>query len=147
MTGTDCLCVRLVGGLRSPARGGAYQNPLGKPERCVPSPFSDSSVQQWMGPGQENREQAGLSAEPKCHRQRVETLDDVKEENDREDEIVSRKESHLAPPSPLFPSPRPESHKPTEQELRKLERGRFFTSTLHLYSFTKPLDIYICSFS
>uniref|UniRef100_W5UC87 Mitogen-activated protein kinase kinase kinase 14 n=1 Tax=Ictalurus punctatus TaxID=7998 RepID=W5UC87_ICTPU len=121
--------LKQLGGLRSPARGGAYQNPLGKPERCVPSPFSDSSVQQWMGPGQENREQAGLSAEPKCHRQRVETVDDVKEENDREDEIVSRKESHLAPPSPLFPSPRPESHKPTEQELRKLER-EFFLSSL-----------------
>ncbi|XP_026772509.3 mitogen-activated protein kinase kinase kinase 14 [Pangasianodon hypophthalmus] len=122
--------LKQLGGLRSPARGGAYQKPFGKPERCVPSPFSDSSVQQWMGPGQEWREQAGLRAEPKCHRQQVEKVDAVKEENDREEEIVLRKESYFSPSSPLyFHFSPPESYKPTEQELRKLER-EFFLSSL-----------------
>ncbi|XP_060758046.1 mitogen-activated protein kinase kinase kinase 14 [Neoarius graeffei] len=122
--------LKQLGGLRSPARGGAYQKPIGKPERCVPSHFSDSSVQQWMGPGQEWRERAGLRAEPKCRKQRVEKVDDVKVENDREEEIVLRKESYVSPPSPLYlHSPPHESHKPTEQELRKLER-EFFLSSL-----------------
>ncbi|KAG7334748.1 hypothetical protein KOW79_001344 [Hemibagrus wyckioides] len=122
--------LKQLGGLRTPARGGAYQKPFGKPERCVPSPFSDSPVQQWMGPGQERRERAGLRAEPKFRKQQVGKEDDVKEENDREKEIALRKESYHAPSSPIyFHSPPPESYKPTEQELRKLER-EFFLSSL-----------------
>lgn len=122
------MCFPVVGGLRSPARGGAYQKPFGKPERCTPTPFSDSPVQQWMGPGQERRERAGLRAEPKFRKQQVGIEEDVKEENDREKEIVLRKESYHAPSSPIyFHSPPPESYKPTEQELRKLERGQSST--------------------
>ncbi|KAM9456893.1 mitogen-activated protein kinase kinase kinase 14 isoform 2-T4 [Clarias gariepinus] len=122
--------LKQLGGLRSPVRGGAYQKPLGKPERCELSPFSDSSVQQWMGPGQESRERTRLTAEPKRYRQRVGKVEEVKEENDTEEEMVLRKESCLAPSPPLyFHSPPPESHKPTEQELRKLER-EFFLSSL-----------------
>ncbi|KAK2829638.1 hypothetical protein Q7C36_017628 [Tachysurus vachellii] len=126
--------LKQLGGLQSPARGGAYQEPIRKPERCVPSPFSNSSVQQWMGPGQEQRERAGPRAEPRaeprCRKQQVEKQDDVKEENDRDEKVVSRKESYLTPSSPVyFHSPPPESYKPTEQELRKLER-EFFLSSL-----------------
>lgn len=122
---TDRVCVSTVGGLRSPVRGGAYQKPLGKPERCELRPFSDSSVQQWMGPGQESKERTRLTAEPKRYRQRVGKVEEVKEENDTEEEMVLRKESCFAPSPPLyFHSPPPESHKPTEQELRKLERGQ-----------------------
>lgn len=131
-----------VGGLQSPARGGAYQEPIRKPERCVPSPFSDSSVQQWMGPGQEQRARAAPRAVPRCRKQQVEKEDDVKQENDRGEEVVLRKEGYLTPSSPVyFHPPPPESYKPTEQELRKLERGQssLSPSTLHSYKFKKPL--------
>ncbi|TSK28041.1 Mitogen-activated protein kinase kinase kinase 14 [Bagarius yarrelli] len=123
--------LKQLGGLRSPARGGAYQKPIEKPERCVRSPFSDSSVQQWMGPGQERRERAGLKAKTKCSKQEAGKVSEVKEENEKEEEIVLRKESYFAPSTPIYShSPPPESHpKPTEQELRKLER-EFFLSSL-----------------
>ncbi|KAI5629412.1 mitogen-activated protein kinase kinase kinase 14-like, partial [Silurus asotus] len=137
--------LKQMGGLRSPARGGAYEKPIEKPERQAPSPVSKSSVQQWMGPGHERRKRAGPKTKPKCNTQHVEKVDDAKEANVREEEIVLRKDSYLAPTSPVyFPSPPHESHKPTEQELRKLEREFFLSSLSQPHSAEKQEELLSC---
>ncbi|XP_062840843.1 mitogen-activated protein kinase kinase kinase 14 [Trichomycterus rosablanca] len=112
-----------LGGLCSPARGGTYQKPAGKPERSEPTLFSQSSVQQWMGPGLEQREGAGLPAVVK-HKGNVEEVDT---EKDKEEEIMKRNKSPSSSALYIHP-PLPDLHKPTEQELRKLERDFFLSS-------------------
>ncbi|KAL6476671.1 hypothetical protein MHYP_G00151700 [Metynnis hypsauchen] len=129
-----------LGGLRSPARGGAYQKPIEKPERRDPAPFSHSSVQQWMGPGQEWREGAGIKvgSQHKCtNEEKLEEVVDEEmeqeeeEEEDEAEEDTGRNEGCPPPASALYMhSPSPEPNELTEQELqlRKLERDFFLSS-------------------
>ncbi|XP_072549647.1 mitogen-activated protein kinase kinase kinase 14 [Salminus brasiliensis] len=133
--------LKQLGGLRSPARGGAYQKPIGKPERRDPAPLSQSSVQQWMGPGQERREgdevTAGLEHKSTSDGE-PEEVDDEEEEpeqegEDEEEEQEDVRRNEGCPPQALTLYVHPQNPEPselTEQELqlRKLERDFFLSS-------------------
>lgn len=135
--------LKQLGGLRSPARGGAYQKPIGKPERSDPAPLSHSSVQQWMGTGQKRREGAEARSEleqKSTSEGEPEEVEDEEEEPDEEEddddddekqEYVRRNEG--CPPQALtlyIHPPNPKHSELTEQELqlRKLEKDFFLNS-------------------
>ncbi|KAI4878874.1 hypothetical protein NFI96_012500 [Prochilodus magdalenae] len=125
--------LKALGGLRSPAKGGPYLKPIEKPERRDPTPFSHSSVQQWMGPGQKWREGAGVRTEPEhtSEGKLEEAEEEEQKEEDKEDEDIARNEGCPPPASaPYVHSPPPEPNEPTAQELqlRKLERDFFLSS-------------------
>ncbi|XP_026885589.2 mitogen-activated protein kinase kinase kinase 14 isoform X1 [Electrophorus electricus] len=117
-----------LGGLHSPARGGVYQNPIGRPDRSDPAPFSLSSGQQWMCPGQQRREAACLRSP--CHGTDDREIEEVNDEEDEEEENVERSEGYP-----------PLSTEPTEQEFRKLEMDLYVSSLSHLHSVERQEQI------
>ncbi|XP_007229999.2 mitogen-activated protein kinase kinase kinase 14 [Astyanax mexicanus] len=135
--------LKQLGGLRSPAKGGAYQKPIEKPERRDAAPLSRSSVQQWMGSEQKRREGAGVREglentstsddEPEEVVSEEEEPEEEEDDGDEEQEDRINRRNKRCPPqaSTLYiHPPNPEPSELTEQELqlRKLERDFFLSS-------------------
>ncbi|XP_051572759.1 mitogen-activated protein kinase kinase kinase 14-like [Myxocyprinus asiaticus] len=126
-----------VGGLRSPARGGTYQKPLGKPEKPDPAhsttpttshytTSSHSSQLQRMHSEQKRKDGGEEDYEKPVEKQWKQT------EEERRDEGHSPPKSLLhiqatSPEPPIINKTEPEPTVP-EQELWKLERDFFLSS-------------------
>lgn len=127
-----------VGGLRSPARGGTYQKPLGKPEKPDPthlttpttshySTSSHSSKLQWMSSEQKRRDGA------EQHEEKPDEVKRWKQTEERTDDDQSPPQSliHIQPSSPepqIINKTEPEPPGPTKQELWRLERDFYLSS-------------------
>ncbi|XP_059414440.1 mitogen-activated protein kinase kinase kinase 14-like isoform X3 [Carassius carassius] len=149
--------LKAVGGLRSCARGGPYQKPLGKPENPDPAysatpttshhtMSSDNSELQWMSLEHEREEGDGeYNEKPEKVKQLKQT-----EETRNDDHCLPKSLLHIqntSPESRIINKTEPEPEREPEQELRRLEKDFCLSSLSLAHSAERQEQLLSCIYS